>query len=135
MPTKFADLEALVSEHIDDLYGEPIKVVPRADGEFIAAPSGDPGRAEYTVTGILDLQPKVVRMRSIGRDDADSSEIATDMVHVSFDVRDLGERASWPRRGDLLMATDRAFDNAFRVVNPEFDGIGRLICRCTRMTA
>jgi hypothetical protein len=131
MATRFAALEARVSSRVDNMYGEPVRVQPRAVEDF--GTESDPDRPAYEATGVADFNPKIVQMKGVGRHDGDYADIEGGAVHVSFHESKLPpDRNRWPKQGDLLVLVDRTTDRAFRVVTVEPDGIGRMVCRCAR---
>jgi hypothetical protein len=123
----FAEFEAMASEAVDGLYGEVLRVEPRADGEYVVG-GADETREPYERTGIIDFAPKVVRTRYAGRNDADMPEHMGEMVHVSFDETIIPYA---PKQGDLIRAIGRpAPAPVFSVTTVEPDGLGRVVLRC-----
>ena len=116
----------MVSEAVDGLYGEVLRVEPRADGEYVVG-AADETRDAYERPGVIDFSPKVVRTSYAGRNDADMPELLGEMVHVSFAESVI---PFVPRQGDLIRTVGRSPAQAFSVVTVEPDGIGRVILRC-----
>lgn len=121
---KFAGIERLVSRAVDNLYGELVRVDPRADGPFVRSGTGDPDRASFTTTAVIDFDPVVATVR---RSEGTSAAIAGESVHVSFAASSLPVDL---RLGDHLVALDRG-ERTFVINVVEPDGLGRVLCRCT----
>lgn len=126
---KFAEYEAMASESVDDLYGERVRVEPRADGKFVRQ-AADPQRAPFDILfAAVDLQPVIGRLRNAGRNDADTAEISADLCHISVADHRLTQEV---RRGDRIRLLDRPGQPCWAVARePEPDGIGRTVIRCT----
>jgi hypothetical protein len=119
---KFASIERLVSRAVDNLYGEIVRVDPRADGRFVHA-AADPDRASFTTTAIVDLDPIIATPR---QNDGASASLSGARVHVSFATSSLPVDL---RSGDRIVALERG-ERAFIINVVEPDGIGRVLCGC-----
>lgn len=126
---KFADFEAMVSQAVDDLYGETVRVEPRADGKFVRQ-GADADRPAFDITdAVVDIQPAVARLRNAGRNDGDTAEISADLCHISIADSRLG---LMPRRGDRFVLVERVGSPVWQVAkDPEPDGLGRTVFPCT----
>lgn len=122
----FADLEAMVSGAVDDVFGEAVSIVPRAAGEYVAG-GADPDREPFTVTAIVDFKPVVTTTRRGSRDGGDMPELAADQIHVSIAAPGL---PFVPRQGDVVVATSRTPVVAFAIAVAEPDELGRILLRC-----
>ncbi|MDQ0510884.1 hypothetical protein [Ancylobacter amanitiformis] len=129
---KFAEYEAMVTQAVDDLYGERVRVEPRADSKFVLA-SADPDRPATTIeAAVVDLQPAVARLRNAGRNDADMAEVSADLCHISIADARLPFAL---RRGDRFRLIDRPEQPVWAVSKePEPDGIGRTVFRCVSIS-
>lgn len=128
MPQKFAALESVASALVDDMYGERVRLEPRADGEF-AKVGTDHNRPGLTLSAVVDFEPKVLKTRNSGRYDADVSDLIGEKCHVSI------KEAYLPyslREGDIIHLLERAapYPATLLVSAVEPDGIGRVILRC-----
>ena len=125
---KFAAYETIVSEHVDDMFGERIRIEPRADGEFTKVGS-DPGRPSIDVTAIVDFEPKVLKSRNSGRFDADSTDLSGEKLHVSVKELLVPYRL---QPGDHIHLLDRAapYPSKVSISTVEPDGLGRILVRC-----
>lgn len=131
MAPRFSRLETRVSSRVDSMYGEPLRIQPKAVGEFVSVNDSD--RPAYDAFGVIDFEPKVVQMKGVGRHDGDYADVEGGAIHISIHESKLPTaRAQWPRQGDTITLTDRTVDNTFQVASVEPDGIGRMICRCRR---
>lgn len=126
---KFATYETIVSDHVDDMFGERIRIEPRADGEF-AKVGSDPGRPAIDVTAVVDFEPKVLKSRNSGRFDADSTDLSGEKLHVSVKETLVPYRL---RAGDHVLFLDRGapYPAKASVATVEPDGLGRILIRCT----
>ncbi|MBN9444377.1 hypothetical protein [Bosea sp. (in: a-proteobacteria)] len=125
---KFAAYEAIASSLNDDLYGERVRLEPRADGEF-AKVGVDASRPALECVAIVDFEPKVLKTRNSGRFDADVSDVIGEKIHVSVQERLVPYAL---RSGDLIHLLDRAepYPSVAAVSTVEPDGIGRILLRC-----
>lgn len=130
MTTLFARMETAVSAAVDNVYGEPTRIVPRKMGEFVRG-SSDPTRMERDVMGVIDFNPVTVRSKEMSEYDGYRPELDGEKVHVSYTASRLGSPVIPPAVGDYIVALDRPGTPRFQVVSVEADGIGRILCRCT----
>jgi len=126
---KFSEYEAMASDAVDDLYGEKVRLEPRADGRFVRSESPDPSRVPFNIPlAAVDFTPALIRTRNAGRNDADMPDISGELVHVSVRNSYLQYQ---PQNGDRLVLVDRPGQPTVAIVkDPEPDGIGRTILRC-----
>ncbi len=126
---KFSEYEAMASDAVDDLYGEKVRLEPRADGRFVRSISPDTTREPFDIpAAAVDFTPALIRTRNAGRNDADMPDIAGELVHIS--VRNSYLQYA-PRNGDRIILVDRPGAPVVAIVkDPEPDGIGRTILRC-----
>jgi hypothetical protein len=130
---KFAEFEEMVTQAVDDLYGERIAVEPRADGKFVRQ-AGDPLRYLFEIElAAVDFQPTLARLRNAGRNDADMAEVSADLCHISVADKYLREPL---RRGDRFRLLERDGQPVVAIAkDPEPDGLGRTVFRCVPISA
>ena len=126
MAQRFAEYEEIVSEHVDDLFGEEIRIEPRADGDLLKGVA-DPARPVATIIAVVDYNPIVVRSRDPGRYGADTPDLSGEKLHVSIADSRLPYKL---KAGDRIVAIDRPDQPTFAVAIVEPDGLGRTVCRC-----
>lgn len=126
MAQQFAAYEEIVSEYVDDLYGENIRVEPRADGDLLKGVA-DPARPVLTIVAVVDYNPIVVRSRDPGRYGADTPDLSGEKLHVSIADSRLPYKL---KAGDRIVALDRPGQPMFAVAIVEPDGLGRSVCKC-----
>lgn len=127
--SQFAELEALVSAEIDDLYGEPTLIEPMAKTSRYFAGSADGNRAGKNVIGIVDFNPVTLISQDKGKYDGLRPAVAADKIHVSYDETKFPD---WrPQEGDVIVLTERASERLV-VTRTDPDGIGRFVCVCAR---
>lgn len=131
MPSLFAELETLVSDAVDTVMGELIRVEPQTKGEVFAG-SADPDRPVVDdVVGIVDINPVTVTAQDEGTYDGFQPQLAGERVHISFAESAFSSAAAWPKQGDLLVAKERSGMPKYRLNHPpQRDGIGRFVCIC-----
>ncbi|MFC5509273.1 hypothetical protein [Bosea massiliensis] len=125
---KFAAYEAIASSLNDGLYGERVRLEPRADGEFSKV-GADVSRPALELTAIVDFEPKVLKTRNSGRHDADVSDVIGEKIHISIQERLVPYEL---RSGDLIHFLERSspYPSVAAVSTVEPDGIGRILVRC-----
>lgn len=132
MISLFAELESMVSEAIDGVYGEPTRIDRFKKGDVFAA-SADGSRPSKTVIGIVDFNPVTVTTKDEGSYDGFQPNIAADRIHVSYDLSLFQDATEWPAALDVITLTERTGMPKLKLVKPpEDDGIGRILCICTR---
>jgi hypothetical protein len=131
MAQRFAQYERRLSEAVDRTYGETLRVIPQAVGEFLN--TDDPDRLPYNTVGPVDFNPVVATPKAIGKSDGDSVQVSGERVHVSLHSDNLPVGAAFPQQGDLIELLERDGLPRVRVMNREPDGIGRVILKCVRM--
>ncbi|KFL31733.1 hypothetical protein JP75_06610 [Devosia riboflavina] len=124
----FADLETLVSAHVDVAFGDPVTHYPRRRGEISG--SADPTRSIVTVVGVVDFNPRTVTPKGKEQFDAFQPNLMGEKVHVSFDENAFPGRDARPRQGDRLVAELKTGTFTFEVVTTEPDELGRFVCPC-----
>ncbi|WP_378952078.1 hypothetical protein [Mesorhizobium sp. ANAO-SY3R2] len=131
MISEFADLEKLVSEAVDDVMGEPTRIVRKVKGEFLSR-SADGSRAPLDVDGVVDFNPVLAKPMDMGQYDGYQPTTAADRIHVSYSEQVFADgKSAWPKDQDEihLLAPERA-GQALRVTRVDPDGLGRLVCVC-----
>jgi len=133
---RFAAYERLVSTAADRMFGEAVTVVPKDAGEFVSVPDAD--RPSYQSYAIVDFNPEVVNVKSLGKTDGYYPDLSAETIDVSFNVQQLPpERKRWPRAGDNIVLderVDRGRPITLKVSGmPRDDGIGRIVCACARV--
>ncbi len=130
MAQLFAEHEARVSDEIEYQFGEKIAVMPQASqGEFLKK-GPDTERPDLpSIVAVIDFEPKMLKSRYGGRNDADTPDLIGEKIHVSIRESYLPYEL---KEGDLLVFLERAAPYPTRVIvsTTEPDGIGRLIVRC-----
>lgn len=117
---------------LDDQFGEPILIVPRATGPYVAG-GGDPNRPPFETRGVLDQNPKLARRAGRGGAQADNLDIQATKVVIDFSLKAFTGQSQWPRKGDRLTATSRVEAPEFEVVQVEPSGLGRVAFHCIRI--
>jgi hypothetical protein len=129
MPSRFAGLETKMSASVDYMYGEALTLEPRAGGEY--ATTADPDRDGFEFVGVVDFKPHLGAQG--GSKMNNFVPVAGDELHVSIKLAALpADRASWPKQGDTIILTERPDEPNLKISIVEPDGLGRLVCRCTR---
>jgi len=128
---RFASYERRLSEAVDRMYGERLRVVPQSVGEFMNV--DDPDRSPYETFGPVDFNPVVATPKAIGKNDGDSVQVSGERIHISLHEQRLPAGAKFPVQGDVIVLLDREGEPRVRVGNREPDGIGRVILRCVRV--
>lgn len=123
---KFAALDDRVSDRVEDLYGESIRIEPRTDGELMKG-GPDESRPPVTLTAIVDFQPAVLKSKYDGRFDAKAPDLSGEKLHVSIRRSVLSYDL---KQGDRIVMLDRSGETVTIGAAPEYDGIGRVLCRC-----
>lgn len=125
MPSLFAELEDLVSEAVDTMYGEPTRIERVQRGQVFA------GSASSSIEriGIVDVNPVTVRVQDEGANDGMQPQLVGERIHVSYDETLFGA-GEMPEAGFRIIAFTRAGSPAFIVTRVDPDGIGRFICVC-----
>jgi hypothetical protein len=129
MSSAFADIERLVSEVVDDVYGETVRITGMKPGAGdYGAQAEDNGRPFFDVTAIVDFNPVAVAVTDEGQFDGQQPFVAAQKAHVSIDTALL----DWaPRRGDKISLTSRSPVEHFILHRePDEDGLGRIVCVC-----
>lgn len=131
MPSKFADLfEPLVSAAIDDIYGEPTRIFRMVKNQiFAASASGD---APIDVIGVIDVNPVTVTAQDEGSYDGMQPQLAGEKYHVSYDLSLFTVPGTQPVQGSEIEATTRSEIPRLRVTRVDPDGIGRIVCVCSK---
>lgn len=124
----FAEYERLVSGAVDVVFGDPITVLPQRRGEVSA--SADPDRAQVTVVGVVDFNPRTVTPKGKEQYDAFQPNLVGEKVHVSFDEDAFASRDARPRSGDKLVAVLKTGTFHLQVVSVEPDELGRFVVPC-----
>lgn len=125
MPSLFAELESLVSEAIDTVYGEPTRIERVQKGQVFA------GSASSSIDriGIVDINPVTVRVQDEGSNDGMQPQLAGEKIHVSYDESSFAA-GEVPEVGNKIVAFTRPGAPAYLVTRVDPDGIGRFICVC-----
>jgi hypothetical protein len=131
MAQRFATYEQRLSKAVDSVYGEGVRVLPQAVGEFMA--TDDPERAPYEMTGVVDFNPVIATPKAIGKNDGDAVQVSGEQLHVSLHEQNLPEGAKFPQQGDAIVLLERPNQPRVRVSSQLPDGIGRVILRCVRI--
>lgn len=129
--TEFSALEQLVSDAIDGVFAESIRVIPMAKGGGdYNSRSEDTEREEIDAIGIIDYNPVVATVVDKGQYDGFQPAVAGEKIHVSFDM-DQFQGVYLPRHRDVLVFVDRVGQPRVSISrDPEPDGIGRIVCFC-----
>lgn len=124
----FAELETIVSGHLDRVFGDAVILMPRRQGEVSSI--ADPDREQITVVGIVDFNPRTISPKGKEQYDAFQPNLAGEKVHVSFDVNVFPSDGARPKQGDRLVAMLKYGTLTFEVVTVEADELGRLVTPC-----
>ena len=123
---KFDLYESMISDVIDDQFGEQVSVEPRADGEFVTG-QVDPNRPATTIEAIVDYNPTTMQNRRSGRESEETSELIGERIHVSVRNSHLPYKLT---TGDRITFVSRPGAPTVVVSTAEPDGIGRTVYRC-----
>jgi hypothetical protein len=146
MPSLFATLfEPKASDAIDGLYGEVFLIERKVKGTVFGSVA-DGSRPAVYVAGIMDVNPITTTLQDKSSYDGLQPQVAGEKYHVSFDVSKFTDPSALPQKDDFLTAgtltatggVDTFLKNpAFptvRVLTVDPDGIGRVVCVCSRAT-
>lgn len=125
----FSEFEAEVSAAVDDVFGDPIRIIPMVKGRLVSG-SEDNSREPRTVVGVVDYNPELVTAKDKGQYDAFQPDAVGVRVHVSFDVGKLGAEDTWPRVGDRLKALSMPGQPVFRVSYVGARELSRVVFHC-----
>lgn len=133
--SRFAAAEQVVSDAIDGWYGDKTRIQRQSSGGYFAgAAEGDP----FVVTGIVDENPITIRVQDEGSYDGMQPQLGGDKWHVSYDISKFPVGEDLPDQGDhitILLEDGVTANPAFpklRVTRRDHDGIGRVVCVCTK---
>lgn len=118
---------------LDATFGERIEVHHFLAGGQILQGRPDPAFPVFAVVGILDLPSEL--LRPTGMVDSAKSELVVTTPSVDFDVAQFDALRPAPRKGSRLIATEQPGGPSFIVDEVKPDGLGRLICHLTRVSA
>lgn len=128
MSTPFAEYEDMVSDAVDDIHGERVRVVPMVDSKYHGR-GESPDHEPFEVIGVVDTNPLMAQVTDKGQYDGFQPNIGADKVHVSVDVHRFNDYT--PRAGDTLELLDRIgadqLPRKVTVKDPQPDGLGRIV--------
>ena len=136
MSTEFADLEDLVSEAIDGLHGEAVRVIGKSKSEHLGR-GNDPDRVPLDVIGIVDINPVMAQPADKGQYDGFQVNIGAERIHVSIDEDAFA--GEWePKIGDTIELLEQTTlkdgvptTKKLTIKDPQPDGLGRIVCVCS----
>lgn len=123
----FAEFETLVSDAVDEFFGDEVTLFPRRRGEVSSV--ADPDRDQITVVGVVDFNPRTVAPKGKEQYDAFQPNLAGEKVHVSFDENAFPPGGR-PKQADRLVAVLKSGTSTLEVVSVEPDELGRFVCPC-----
>lgn len=146
MPSLFATMfEPKASDAIDGLYGEIFLIERKVKGAVFGSVA-DSSRPAVYIVGIMDVNPITTTLQDKSSYDGLQPQVAGEKYHVSFDVSKFTVAADLPQKDDFLTAgtltlvgnvpnfvKNPAFPTV-RVLTVDPDGIGRVVCVCSRAT-
>lgn len=126
--SEFDDIESLVSETIDETYGDEIVIIRTARGEFFTKSQAD---KTHVVTGIIDLNPMVIQVQDKSQYDGFQPDVSGQKVHISIDLDEFQKQADQPDQHDILEVEKGCNKGRYKIsAKPQNDGIGRILCVC-----
>ncbi len=128
MPSLFSELEVLVSNAIDTVYGEPTRIYRQQKSEFFGSEEGD----FFDVIGIVDVNPVTVVAQDEGAYDGMQPQLAGERYHVSYDLSLFPTPSQQPVQDSIIVAPTRSDVPKLRVTRVDPDGIGRIVCVCSK---
>ncbi len=132
MTSLFADIETLVSNAVDGVYGEQARILRQSKNQYFAG-SADSSRPTTLVTAVFDKNPVLARPQDEGNYDGFQPQVGADRYHVSINKRLFADKSLWPAQGDRIEAVNNPSIPMLRVTRPpEDDGIGRIVCICEK---
>jgi hypothetical protein len=111
---------------LDGFYGEQLLITPWTSGDVFAG-GPDATIAPFTVVGILDIPTKVERVEGAAGVTGARSDIVQPSPRVDFAECVFGPGQS-PQADWRITATKRPGAPVLKIVAPEPDGLGRIIC-------
>lgn len=124
----FDEIETLVSEAIDEVYGDEIVIIRTERGEFFTRSQAD---SDHVVTGIIDLNPMVIQVQDKSQYDGFQPDVSGQKVHVSIDLDEFSSKADYPDQHDILKVNDGPRKGSYKIsAKPQNDGAGRILCVC-----
>lgn len=129
MASYFAELERLVTDAVDDVFGERTKFTPKVQGRYLTV-SKDESQPCLELIGVVDFNPVTALAQDKGKFDGMRPSVSADRIHVSYDEALFPD--ALPKEGDEIELLARSGER-LRVSRCDPDGLGRLICVCARI--
>lgn len=131
MTSEFAALVEAMNQKVQGHYGELTRVEPHTSGEFFGG-GADSQRSPVEVVGTPDFEPKTVMSQDKSRYDGARPSITGDKIHVFYEA---GVFTEWaPKKGDEIVLISTTGER-LRIVKVDPDGLGGLVCVCTRRSS
>jgi len=112
----FDDAEDLLAETLGAVFDERVRVIPLADSRVVKG-GPDPDRAPYEARAIIDETARPSAPVGEGARGGTRVDHMVAVVEMVLDLDLVPTGALPPRKGDEIIALDRAGEPAFRVVN------------------
>lgn len=122
----FAGIWAAAAPNLFAVYGEPIEIRHVLASEFTGGGILNPDIPPFTVTGVLDVEDKV--LHGFGERDGAKSEIVVSQPTVDFQVSVFGDLRPRPVSGTIIVAVSRAGQPQFVVRDVRADEAAILTC-------
>lgn len=130
MPSPFAALEDQLSDVVDGMFAEPFTFLPMTQPTVNSRLAADPGRAQQTVSGVLDdRNPGSTSFARLGKTSGGAAtsggppQFSTTSPMLFIDERRFAGGVMPARRLDRFRRNDTG--DVFEVTNIERDGQGR----------
>ncbi|MCZ4270722.1 hypothetical protein [Maritalea porphyrae] len=125
----FADLEDLVSDSVDEYFGNEITVLPQHKvSDYGSAADND--RPTFTVLGVIDFIPETIKAKGKEGNDGFLPNLTGKVAHVSIRDEELQSKGM-PKQGDVFTATLKDGPVSLKISAIHPDKLGRTVFVCT----
>lgn len=129
MPSPFAIMQRRTSAACDRTFGEQTLVIrPTVASGYVVSVPGE-GEIVGMLIGIVDDETASAHMQGARSNKQDRSDVAVDLIEVSYDKALLEARGVDLRQADTVQLLDRPGEPCCRVVSVDDDGMGRINVR------
>lgn len=126
----FRDAFQAAAPRLDKAFGERLEIRRAAAGEFMRL-TAQPECPPAIVVGILDLPTDAYRPK--GDSDGSRSDVLAMKPTAEFRDTLFGGELDAPKKGDEIVALDRAGEPRFRVLDAKPDGLSHIVCQLAQL--